>query len=114
MENCVVVFFSFLLRVSCPTPDLNGELNVRESCSVGQNACFEQKNSMRDAFAQLRSTHPNASSSHESLTLEPGIRFKPLFRSGVSSEVSCAAAEQRLQWLAALGAMRKDGAPLRL
>lgn len=69
---------------------------------------------MRDASAQLRSTHPNASTSHESLTLDPGIRFKPLFRSGVSSEVSCAAAEQRLQCLAALGAMRKDGAPLRL
>lgn len=58
----LLVFFPFLLRVSCPTPDLN----VRESCSVGQNACFEQKKTPR--VTPLRSCDPHIQ------TLQPHMK----------------------------------------
>lgn len=67
VENRVCLFPPRPLRVSRPTWDLNGELSLRESCSVAQNACLEN-NSMRDASAQLRFAHPKASTSNESLT----------------------------------------------
>lgn len=52
-----------LLRASCPTPDLNWEL--KESCSVGHNACFKQKT---PCVTPLRSCDPHIQ------TLQPHMK----------------------------------------
>lgn len=67
---------------------------MRESCSVGQNA---KKKKRTPCVTPLRSCEEHIQTLQPQMKVllwSPGIRFKPLFRSGVSSEVSRAAAEQ--------------------